>query len=123
MAEEIIVDGSRYIKKDNNGSSDDSSLGGGCSSVFYILVVLGVLFIYGGFDYISRWFDEENEYRISVKTANFREKPSKNSKVLKKLSEGESIFIIEDTNFINENWAKAISEEDTGFIYKTLISK
>ena len=117
MAEEIIVDGSRYIKKDNNGSSDDSSLGGGCSSVFYILVVLGVLFIYGGFDYISRWFDEENEYRISVKTANFREKPTKNSKVLKKLSEGESIFIIEDTNFINENWAKAIYEEDTGWVF------
>ncbi|MDB9931331.1 SH3 domain-containing protein [Flavobacteriales bacterium] len=123
MAEEIIVDGSRYIKKDNQGSSDDSSLGGGCSSVFYLLVLIGGLFIYGGFDYISRWFDEENEYRISVKTANFREKPTKNSKVLKKLSKGESIFIIEDTNFINENWAKAISEEDTGWIYKTLISK
>lgn len=122
MAEEIIVDGSRYIKKDNQGS-DDNSLGGGCSSIVYLILVLGGLFIYGGFDYISRWFDEENEYRIDVKTANFREEPTKNSKVLKKLSKGESIFIIEDTNIINENWAKAISEEDTGWIYKTLISK
>ena len=122
MAEEIIVDGSRYIKKDDQGS-EDTSLGGGCSSVVYLILVLGGLFIYGGFDYISRWFDEENEYRITVKTANFREEPTKNSKVLKKLSKGESIFIIKDTSFINENWAKAISEEDTGWIYKTLISK
>jgi hypothetical protein len=88
-------------------------------------LAIPIIIIYFSYGYIKAWFINPLEYKVKVENANFRELPSPNAKVIKKVKKGDKFILLSDSSFNNKfnKWGLGTNNADTGWLYMELLEQ